>query len=52
MELQIKKSYEQKTDMLPGSILESNGMCMIFQKGKKTAKKARYLKIWGKMYKI
>ena len=36
-----------------GPILESKGMCVIFQKkGKKCLKRAKYLKIWAKMYKI
>ena len=40
---------------LSGPILESKGMCVIFQKkGKKNVKKdkkrAKYLKIWAKMY--
>ena len=33
-----------------GSVLESTGMRAIFQK--KGEKKAKYLKIWAKMYKI
>ena len=38
---------------LAGPVLESNGMCAIFQKkGKKGQKRANYFKIWAKMYKI
>ena len=33
-----------------GAILESKGMCVIFQK--KGKNRAQYLKIWTKMYKI
>ena len=41
-----------------GPILESQGMCAIFQKTsnkkrqKKNKKRAKYLKIWANMYKI
>ena len=36
-----------------GPILESKGMRAIFhEKGKKGQKRAKYLKIWAKMYKI
>ena len=46
--------------LLPGPILESKGMHVIFQKKskkeqkhvKKGQKKAKYLKFWAKMYKI
>ena len=36
--------------VISGPILESKGMCVIFQK--KGKKKAKYLKVWAKMYKI
>ena len=41
--------------MLPGPLLDSKGMCAIFQKQqkkKKEQKRAEYLKIWVKSYKI
>ena len=39
--------------MLTGPILESKGMYATSQKkGKKGLKKAKYFKIWAKMYKI
>ena len=40
-------------NMLPGPTLESKSIRTIFQKkGKKKAKKGKYMKIWAKMYKI
>ena len=40
--------------MLTGPLLDTNGMCAIFQKQqkKKEQKRAEYLKIWVKSYKI
>ena len=45
--------FRTLSDIYAGPILESKGMRAIFQKkGKKMAKRAKYLKIWAKMYKI
>ena len=42
--------------IITGPILESKGMCAIFQKKYKKylkgQKRTKYLKIWAKMYKI